>query len=159
MRICHNFAGLGIADFHSMVPIVRKMRLRLPAKFFQPFSHLFAARFANIAMFTVRMAYFQKGQQGAHPDSEVHDLPLWILGVLFLNWRENEGGEKENPALESANYWPVPVNATACEVAGAATVTFKVAGLAPLVVGRNVTLIVQFAPTASVPGQLLFWLY
>jgi hypothetical protein len=52
----------------------------------------------------------------------------------------------------------VPVSETAALVAGAATTTLSVDALAPLVVGLNVTLTVQFAPTARVAGQLLFWL-
>jgi hypothetical protein len=48
----------------------------------------------------------------------------------------------------------VPVSVTTPEVAGAATFTFKVAVLVPVLVGVNVTLTVQFAPAARVAGAI-----
>jgi hypothetical protein len=56
------------------------------------------------------------------------------------------------------SYCAVPLNATDCEVAGAATFTFSVAVLAPRWLGENLTFTVHFAPIARFAGQLLFWL-
>jgi hypothetical protein len=50
---------------------------------------------------------------------------------------------------------PVPVRTAVCGLPASLSVTLNVAVAAPAVVGRNVTLMVQLAPTASVLPQLL----
>ena len=76
-RACYNFAGLGIEDPHylSMIPIVKRTRLRPPVQLFQTLSHLNSVLFTSLAMFTVGMVDSQEGQQGA---SQVHDPPRRI---------------------------------------------------------------------------------
>jgi hypothetical protein len=44
----------------------------------KPLSRLMAARFANMALFTVWAVDAQEEQQGAHPKSLVHDPPHGI---------------------------------------------------------------------------------
>ena len=51
------------------------------------------------------------------------------------------------------SYCPVPLSDTDREVAGAATFTFSDALLEPVLVGLNVTLIVQLPRTARLAGQ------
>lgn len=58
---------------------------------------------------------------------------------------------------KSCTYCAVPVKVTVCETAGVATLTLRVADLAPsvaLIVGLNVTLAVQFEPAATVAGNI-----
>src|ERR1700686_361329 len=52
-------------------------------------------------------------------------------------------------------YCPVPDSVAVCGVPGALSLTRKAAVKAPLPVGANVTLIVQFAPTAKVVPHVL----
>ena len=77
-----------------LVPITRQetLLLRPPAQFFQPLSHLLTARLTSIAMFTVRLMDSQDGQQGAHPNFQVHYLPLWDSGYLSLECCVSTGG-------------------------------------------------------------------
>ena len=52
-------------------------------------------------------------------------------------------------------YDPVPDNETVCGLPAALSVTFNVALRAPVVVGANVTLMVQLAPAANELPQVL----
>lgn len=53
---------------------------------------------------------------------------------------------------------PVPVSEITCGLPGAVSETLRFAARDPPTDGVNVTLIVQFAPPASVAGQLFVWL-
>ena len=50
---------------------------------------------------------------------------------------------------------PVPDSATVCGLLGSLSVTLRVAVAAPVTVGVKVTLMPQFAPTASVAPQVV----
>jgi hypothetical protein len=52
------------------------------------------------------------------------------------------------------SYCPVPLRADVCGLPGALSLTLRVAVIAPLCLGENVTLIVQFAPIAKLVPQL-----
>jgi len=73
-----------------MTYTVERMRLRPSVQFFQPLSRLIAARFANMAMFTVWAVDSQEEQPGAHPTSLIRDPPhgIQVKGLLRLEWRE-----------------------------------------------------------------------
>ncbi len=57
--------------------------------------------------------------------------------------------------VDSSAVVPVPLSGTCCGLPAALSVTFTVALRAPVVVGLNVTLIVQLAPTANELSQPL----
>jgi hypothetical protein len=57
---------------------------------------------------------------------------------------------------DTAFYWPVPVSVAVCGLPVALSLTWRVALYAvPAFCGENVTLIVQLAPTARVPPQVV----
>jgi hypothetical protein len=58
--------------------------------------------------------------------------------------------------LNKVNF-PVPVSATVCGLAPPSSRTSSVAALEPLLLGVNVTLIVQLPPGATLAPQLLVW--
>jgi len=88
-------------------------------------------------------------------------LPLLVtvtvcaLLVVPFSWlpKEREVGDKETPGPVAAV--PVPVTATVWGLPGASSVKVSEPVLAPAAVGVKITLIVQVAPTASEPPQLL----
>lgn len=59
----------------------------------------------------------------------------------------------------TAGAMPVPERATEWGEPAALSVKVKAAGRLPVTVGLKTTLMVQFAPAASVPVQLLVWEY
>jgi hypothetical protein len=75
-----------------MTYIVERIRLRPPVQFLQPLSRLIAARFANMAMFTVWAVDSQEEQQGAHPTSLVHDPPHGIQVIRLRGCCALSGG-------------------------------------------------------------------
>lgn len=84
-------------------------------------------------------------------------LPVFVrvveraADVVPTDWspKERDVGEKLVPACV-----PVPFNATFWGLAGAESVKVKLAALAPVAPGVNVTLTTQLAPTASEPPQV-----
>jgi len=74
--------------------------------------------------------------------------------VVFSGWLPNDrvAGETETVAAT-----PVPLRATVCGLPVALSAIDRLAVLAPAVVGRKVTLMVQLFPAARLLPQLFVW--
>ena len=81
------------------------------------------------------------------------DTVIWLATlVVFTSWPGNVRGLGLRLIPGSV---PVPERLTTCGLPVALSVIVNVPLMAPVVVGVNVTLIVQVAPAAIVPTQLL----
>ena len=75
--------------------------------------------------------------------------------MVFTGWlpKETEVGERLTPGPVV----PVPLKLAVCGLLLALSATVTVAVMLPVVVGLNVTLMVQLLPAASEAPQLLVW--